>query len=70
MFKFFAGIAQFISTAVNFIVDFFVSLITIITSLGNMVVGATIVGVIIVGTIGSVAIVTRRINRDDDRLHR
>ena len=39
-------------------------------SLGNMVVGATIVGVIIVGTIGSVAIVTRRINRDDDRLHR
>lgn len=39
-------------------------------SLGNMVVGATIVGVIIAGTIGSVAIVTRRINRDDDRLHR
>lgn len=31
MFKFFAGIAQFITTAVNFIVDFFVSLITIIT---------------------------------------
>lgn len=39
-------------------------------SLGNMVVGAAIVGVIIAGTIGSVAIVTRRINRDDDRLHR
>ena len=39
-------------------------------SLGNMVVGSAIVGVIIVGTIGSVAIVTRRINRDDDRLHR
>lgn len=31
MFKFFAAIAQFITTAVNFIVDFFVSLITIIT---------------------------------------
>lgn len=31
MFKFFAGIAQFITTAVDFIVDFFVSLITIIT---------------------------------------
>lgn len=31
MFKFFAGIAQFITTAVNFIVDFFVSLISIIT---------------------------------------
>ena len=39
-------------------------------SLGNMVVGVAIVGVIIAGTIGSVAIVTRRINRDDDRLHR
>lgn len=39
-------------------------------SLGNMVVGVAIVGVIISGTIGSVAIVTRRINRDDDRLHR
>lgn len=31
MFKFFAGIAQFITTAVNFIIDFFISLITIIT---------------------------------------
>lgn len=39
-------------------------------SLGNMIVGAAIVGVIIAGTIGSVAIVTRRVNRDDDRLHR
>lgn len=39
-------------------------------SLGNMMVGAAIVGVIISGTIGSVAIVTRRINCDDDRLHR
>ena len=31
MFKFFAGIASFISTIVDFVVQFFVSLITVIT---------------------------------------
>ena len=31
MFKFFAGIASLITTIVNFVVQFFVSLITIIT---------------------------------------
>jgi len=31
MFKFFAGIASLITTVVNFVVQFFVSLITVIT---------------------------------------
>lgn len=58
----------------QFVKDMVVAIVSIKSldgySLGNMIVGATIVGVIIAGTIGSVAIVTRRINHDDDRLHR
>lgn len=58
----------------QFVKDMVVAIVSIKStdgySLGNMIVGAAIVGVIIAGTIGSVAIVTRRINRDDDRFHR
>lgn len=58
----------------QFVKDMVVAIVSIKStdgySLGNMIVGVAIVGVIIAGTIGSVAIVARRINRDDDRLHR
>ena len=65
---------DFTNWFLKFVKDMILAIVSIQStdgySLGNMIVGSTIVGVIIAGTIGSVAIVTRRINRDDDRLHR